>query len=68
MTATENLTEDELEAARLAFDSFWQSLLDKSDGLRACADRPEAKIRGLDYRDFRAAMQDAFCAGTAAKL
>lgn len=62
---TDNLTTEELQAARSDFDSFWQSLLHRSEGMRACAARPESKIRGLDFRDFRAAMQDAFMAGVA---
>jgi hypothetical protein len=64
---TDTLTTDELEAARSDFDAFWQTLLSQSEGMRACAERPDAKIRGLDYRDFRAAMLDSFIAGRAAK-
>lgn len=44
-----------------AFDAYWQALLRQSPALKAMRDHHA--VRGLNLRDFREALHDAFTAG-----
>lgn len=50
-------------AAPAPFETYWQDLLAQSAALRAYAERPRLKLRGLTADDLREALANAFHAG-----